>query len=150
MKEMVNERLKLLATAQQSMREVADIMELWEDSQLVLEKSTFDSINGSDSALGLSREGKKLVTKLLEHCQRITENPNNADIDTMAVLLNEAGGLFQNIHAATKKSNEIAHNLELEVAHQREIAEHMKNSVGVIAKSVDQAVACAEFLLAEV
>ena len=148
-KEMIHERLKMLATAQECMVDVADIMELWEKSQLMLEKSTFDSINVSDGALNHSKEGKRIVTKLLDSCLNISDHPDKSDIEAMAVLLKEAGSLFQNIYVATKNMNEIAHNLELEVACQREIAEHMKNHVGTISGSVNQAVACAEFFLAE-
>lgn len=149
MKNMINERLKLLATAQECMIEVSDIIEKWENSQLAIEKSTFDSINVSDRALNLSREGKRLVSKLLDCCQIISAHPEKTDVESIARLLKEAGILFQSIYETNKNSNEIAHNLEQEVASQREIAEHMKSSAGTISSSVNQAVACAEFLLAE-
>lgn len=149
MKDMINERLKQLAVAQECMIDVVDVMEKWESSQVVLEKSTFDSINISDKALNLSKDGNRLIFQLILHCRKISENPSKSDIEALAGLLEEIGGMFRNILDATKTANDTAHNLELEVAYQREIAENIKTSVGTISNSVNQAVACAEFLLTE-
>ncbi|MDF2536983.1 MAG: hypothetical protein K0S76_4 [Herbinix sp.] len=149
MKETIYERLKSIASAQECMMEVVCIMEQWENSQLILEKSTFDAINISDKALNLSTEGNKLILRLLDNCRKISEHPNKADVEAIATLLEEAGCLFYRILDTAKTANEIAHTLEQEVTDQREIAEVMKNSVTTISSSVNQSVACAEFLLAE-
>lgn len=149
MKDMINERLKLLAQAQECMVDVADIMDQWENSQAVLEKSTYDTMNISDQALNLSKEGNKLIARLLFSCEKIANNPDKAEIESMTVLLEEAGCMFHKMLNVNKSANEIAHKLEQEVAYQREIAENMKNSVVTISQSVNQAVACAEFLMAE-
>lgn len=149
MKDMINERLKLLAQAQECMVDVADIMDQWENSQAVLEKSTYDTMNISDQALNLSKEGNKLIARLLFSCEKIAKNPDKAETESMTVLLEEAGSMFHKMLNVNKSANEIAHKLEQEVAYQREIAENMKNSVVTISQSVNQAVACAEFLMAE-
>jgi methyl-accepting chemotaxis protein len=149
MKELLNERLQLLATAQESMIEVADIMEQWESSQLVLEKSTFDSMNISDKALHLSRAGNKLIARLQNCCNTMVGNSEPTDDACLAEILGETGNMLYKILEVAKASSEVAHKLEQEVAYQREITDHMKNSVNTINSSVNQAVACAEFLLAE-
>lgn len=149
MKDTIDERLKLLATAQECMVDVAITIEQWENSQSVLEKSTFDAMNVTDRALNLSKEGKRMISKLSDCYRNSSDQILHNGTEEMALLLNEATLLFRTILDTAYRANEIAHNLEREVESHREIAEHMKSSVEFIGKSVDQAVACAEFLQAE-
>jgi hypothetical protein len=149
MEDCINERLKLLAAAQESMIKIADFMEQWEKSQTALEKCTFDSMNISDEALNLSREGNRLILKLTDSFNLIPDHSGNKDAQAMISVLKDACNMFRSILEATRTASEIAHNLEQEVANQREIAEHMKDNVNVIEKNVNQTVACAEFLFAD-
>ncbi len=146
MKDMINERLILLATAQESM---TDVTEQWDGSQLIVEKSTFETMNVSDKILNLSKEGNCLIKRIQEcyHGNLVGANPDEAK--KIAVLLKEVQGLFHNILENAAASNEISHNLEREVASQRDIKDDIKTAVGQISVSIDSAVACAEFMLAE-
>lgn len=149
MKEIINERLKLLAKAQESMMDAAIIMEQWENSQSILEKSSFDAINNSDKALNLSREGNLLINKLLNNCCLKCSEAEKENSEALVSILKEAGDLFQRIVEASKAANDTAHVLEHEVANQRVITENFKETVSTVSNNVDQAVACAEFMLAE-
>ncbi len=145
----IDERLKLLASSQESMTKIADIIEQWEKSQAALEKCTFDSMNISDTALNLSKEGNRQILKLMDNRRMLEEQSDSEAAEAMNNLLTEAGSLFHNILETARTASEIAHNLEQKVAYQREITEHLKDSVDVIEKSLNQTVACADFLYAQ-
>jgi len=149
MNEMINERLKLISTAQENMVEVADTMDQWEKSQLIVEKSTFDNINISDKALNLSKECSHLISRFQECSKDISESLSTADKERASALILKAEGLLRKLLDIAYESSDVSHMLEREVACQREIAENMKNAIGQINASVNQAVACAEFLAAD-
>ena len=149
MVDMVNERLILLATAQECMTDVVEVMEQWDSSQLNLEKSAFESMNITDKILNLSKEGKILV-KRLQSCYGKTFAGTKAEnAGKITALLEEAQGLFNKILDASMTGNEISHNMERETALQKEIEEGLKCSLCQVNGSIDSAVACAEFILAE-
>jgi len=149
MEDMINKRLILLATAQECMTAVVEVMEQWDSSQLILEKSAFESMNITDKILNLSKDGKFLV-KRLQNCYGETFTGTKTEYAReITALLEEAQGLFNNILEASITGNEISHNMERETALQKEIEEGLKCSLCQVNGSIDSAVACAEFILAE-
>lgn len=149
MKDMINERLILLATAQESMNDVADMMSQLDSSQLMTEKIAFDSVNVSDKVLNMSKEGSRLVELLQDCCSEASVGTTADKYLKMTAMLSEIRNLFQNITEASAQANDISHKIEGEVANQKEIEEHIKCQLGQIVDSIDSAVACAEFMLAE-
>ena len=149
MKEMLNERLILLAAAQECMTDVADMIEQWDKSQLIVEKSTFETMNVSDTILNLSKEGNILIKKIKERYRASLVSLNVEDTQKVNAFLEQVQGLFHNIVDNASKANEISHKLEAEVAVQREIEDGIKRAYVRVCESVDSAVACTEFVLAE-
>lgn len=149
MKDMINERLILLATAQESMMDVTEMMSQWDNSQLLTEKSAFDSMNVSDAVLNMSKEGGRLVGLLEECCSEIAVGTSAEKYLKMTALLEEIRNLFHNITEASASVNDISHKIEGEVAHQKEIEENIKNHLNSVGESLDSAVACAELMMAE-
>jgi len=150
MKEMLNERLILLATAQECMANVADMIDQWDKSQLIVEKSTFETMNVSDTILNLSNEGNLLIEKIKECYRASLASLNAEDTQKVNTFLEQVQGLFYNIVENASKANEVSHKLEAEVAVQREIEDGIKRAYVRVIESVDSAVACAEFVLAEI
>ena len=149
MKEMLNERLILLATAQECMTNVSDMIDQWDKSQLIVEKSTFETMNVSDTILNLSNEGNLLIEKIKERYRASLASLNAEDTQKVNTFLEQVQGLFYNIVENASKANEVSHKLEAEVAVQREIEDGIKRAYVRVIESVDSAVACAEFVLAE-
>lgn len=147
MKDMLCQKVAQLGAAQECMVDVADRIEQWEHSQLILEKSAFTAINTSDKILDRSMKGTSLLDNL--HTELNTSTGKTYSKETLEPILKEIQLLFDQILSQAKEANEIAHNLELEVALQREIGEGMKYNLGTVGDSLDAAVACAEFILAE-
>lgn len=149
MKNMIEDRLILLAQAQECMADVADQMAKWDKSQLAMEKSAFTSLNVSDKILNWSREGSLLVGRLLECCRSIMTNPSPEENKKMEVVLEEIHQVFLRISQASANVNEISHKIEGEAAVQKEIEEGIKASLVMVGESLDSAIACAEMVLAE-
>jgi hypothetical protein len=147
MKEMLCEKIAQLGSAQECMAGVSDRIEQWEHSQLILEKSAFTDINTSDKILNLSMKGATLIDNL--HTELDTSVSNTYSTETLEPILMEIKQLFDQILSQAKEANDIAHKLELEVALQREIGEGMKSNLLTVGESLDAAVACAEFILAD-
>lgn len=144
MGEKTNEHLRILAEAQECVVAVTDILEKWECSQKMLEKTTFDIINISDKALNRTKDGKMLMSELLEQYSRVVANPDRENLKGMASLLEESVTMFHHIREAVLTVSNTAHNLEKEVTVQRGAVEHMKSSIDHIGRSVNHTVACAE------
>lgn len=149
MKDIMKDRLIQLATAQEFMADVADKMTRWDKSQLVMEKSAFESLNYSDEVLNLSKEGSSLVARLLECCQAVVKSPGVIEQKKMTSVLEEIHDMFNKINEASSNINEIAHKIEGEAAIQKEIEEDIKISLIEVGESVDAAAACAEFIMAD-
>ncbi|MBP1755472.1 MAG: hypothetical protein H6Q59_1870 [Firmicutes bacterium] len=149
MKEIGDQRLVHLATAQECMFDVTKKIEQWESSQLVLEKNAFDTMNMSDTILNLSKEGTQLVEQLQEYFLIGMAEAREEEIKLVASLLLDIQGMFDRIVDHSFCANETAHILEAEVAEQREIGEGMKDRVGMVIDNIDAAAACEEFLFAE-
>lgn len=147
MKEMISQKISQLGAAQESMVGVSDRIEQWEHSQLILEKSAFKAINTSDKILNLSMEGSTLIDKLYKELETMLGDIDNPEVH--APTLKELRQQFDHILNQAREANDIAHNLELEVALQREIGDGMKNNLSTVGESLDAAVACAEFILAD-
>jgi methyl-accepting chemotaxis protein len=149
MKDLANQRLVHLATAQESIFEVTKLIEKWEQSQLVLEKNAFDTMNMSDTILNLSKEGTKLVERLQEYFLTGMADSREEDIRLVASLLEEIQGMFDRIVDHSFCANETAHILETEAAKQQEIGEDMKTQFSKVMDQIDTCAACDEFLFAE-
>lgn len=150
MKDMISERILQLATAQECMIDVAISIDQWEQSQLMLEKSAFETMNTADTILNLSKEGNLLVDKLQDRFFAGMKHVDTENAKEVRDLLDNIQKLFHLVLEKAQSANETAHNLEIEVATQREIGENMQQSVNCINESVEAAVACAEFILAEI
>lgn len=149
MKETLNEKLILLATAQERMFHISDMMEQFDNSQVFIEKSAYDSINESDKILNLSKESFHIIEKLQEYisfCYNCEDKENSLKIKT---LMKEVQILLQNILAQAIQVNEVSHQIEAEAAYQREIGDKLKGTLCEIGDGIDSAAACAEFLLTE-
>ncbi len=142
MKELLCQKVAQLGAAQECLVDMADRIEHWEYSQFVLEKSAFTAINTSDKILNLSMKGTSLVKDIHKEWDALTA-------EALALRLKELQLLFEHILGQAMEANEIAHKLELEVALQREIGEDMQSKLGTVGESLDAAVACAEFILAD-
>lgn len=149
MKDMLNERLILLATAQESMLDVADMMNQWDKSQLATEKSAFDSMNVSDKVLNMSKEGSRIIERLQGCCSEISVGTSADKYLKMMTLLDEVRNLFCSITDASAAANDISHKIEGEVATQKVIEENIRGHLNQVMESIDSAVACAELMLAE-
>lgn len=147
MKDLISERLKHLASAQECMMSVADIMEHWENRQSALEQRTFDIINISDTVLNLSKAGCKLDDRLSELHREISHNLSGTN--EMTTIIVEAEEMFHKIWDASSTASELSHNLEQEVASQREMIESLKASLNEICHNVNSTVACTDMLLSE-
>jgi uncharacterized protein YoaH (UPF0181 family) len=150
MKDLANQRLVHLATAQESIFEVTKLIERWEQSQLVLEKNAFDTMNMSDTILNLSKEGTKLVERLQEYFLTGMADSREEDIKLVASLLEEIQLMFDRIVDISICANETAHILENEAAKQQEIGEDMRTQFCRVVDDIDSVVACEEFLFAEI
>jgi hypothetical protein len=149
MKDLLSERLIQMATAQEQMTAVADMMEQWDSSQLVASKCAFDAMNVSDKVLNLSREGSRLVKKLQECCIDQFKYNHSDESCRVSLVLNEIQELFRHISEASFAVNEISHKIEGEAAFLKETEEGIKKTLGHVSESINSAVACAEFMLAE-
>lgn len=149
MKDIANQRLVHLATAQESIFDMTSKIEQWEHSQVVLEKNAFDTMNMSDTILKLSKEGTNLVEQLQEYFLTGMADARDEDIKYVASLLHEIQGMFSKILDHSFCANETVHILEKEIAEQREIGENMKNQICKVTDNIDSVAACEEFLFAE-
>jgi predicted transcriptional regulator len=149
MKDIINERLILLATAQECMTDVSDMIEQWDKSQLIVEKSTFETMNVSDKILNLSHQGNQLIEKIRDTYRESLTSLNSIETQNVNRFLEEVHGIFHNILENASIANEVSHKLEEEVAIQKEIEDGIKLSCRLIGERVDEAVACAELVMAE-
>lgn len=147
--QIINDRLILLATAQECMADISDKMIKWENSQLSVEKDAFDALNVSDKVLKLSKEGSTLVEILLECCHSLMKNPSPEEKKKMAAVLEEIHTVFGNISDASSSISEISHKIEGETAVQKETADNLKKLLSYVSESIDFVVASAELAIAE-
>ena len=97
MKELLNERLILLATTQEQMTKITDMMEQWSDSQQNTEKDAFDAMNVSDHVLNSTKEGKKLLDLLEESVHDISSDIDSGRYFITTGFLNEIRKVFNNL-----------------------------------------------------
>jgi hypothetical protein len=149
MKDMMKEKVVILAKAQQSMADITDRFEEWDNSQLIVEKSAFTAMNVSDTILNLSKEGNCLVETLRNYYGERHIGAEAEDIRKITALLKDVQGLFHDILVNANEANDTAHDLEIEIARQSAIEEGIKMSIDLVNEGLDSAAACAEFMLAE-
>ena len=149
MKELLSEKLVVLASAQKKLEEVTDRIDQWENSQVTLEKGVFETLNVSDTIVSLTKEGNQMVRELQDYFSQAELQLTEQDARQNAELLKEIHNLFHTIQSNAKHTNEIIHNCDQAVAAQREIGEAAKTSLNTISESVGCAVACTEMILAE-
>ncbi len=149
MKDIANQRLVHLATAQESIFDVTKLIEKWEQSQAILEKNAFDTMNMSDMVLNLSKEGTKIAERLQEHFLIGMTDAKEEEIKLVASLLQEILVMFDRIVDYSVCANETAHILDNEVASQQKIGDDMKTQVCRVIDHIDSCAACEELLFAE-
>ncbi len=150
MRSKLNEKLLALANAQECMTYVSDIMEQWDNSQLNTEKIAYESINLSDSVLNMAKEGSRLTLLLEECCKEISIGASADRYLKMTAFLEEIKSLFHNISEATEAENEICHQMEEEIANQRELQENIKGNLYQMGESLNVSVASTELILSEI
>lgn len=144
MKDMVRDKIKQLGEAKESMLHLVNAIEKLEDSQQRMEKDAYESINASDRALNLSKEGKLLIQKISDHLSSSQESQQTCE---MKGFLDEVNTILSKIMAAAHISNDKLHVMEHEVASRCKLTDNMKNQVKDVSESLDQVTACAEMLL---
>jgi flagellin-like hook-associated protein FlgL len=149
MKDTVKERLINLATAQEVMADTADQITKWDETQLVLEKSAFDSLNVSDNVLKYSQECSALVARLLECCHTVVKSPDSYQQKKMLTVLEEIHEDFNKINEASSNLSDISHRIESQVTLQREIEEGIKKSLCQLSDCIDTAAASTELIIAD-
>ncbi len=148
MKDTIHERLILLATAQECMANVSDKMKHWDDSQLIMEKSSFEMMNVSDDILKLTREGSSLAGKLLECCHRMKVNEETYK-QNVAGDLEALYQVFCKISDASSSVSELAHKLECEADIQKGMEETIKNCLGYVGECIASVLADEEMVIAD-
>lgn len=149
MKNTMDERLVVLASAQERIMNIGEIISQLNQSQLIAEKNAYASMIASDKVTTLSKEGNQLAEKLKNYNNDI----NNSDLQkekATQTLLFEVQNLFRSIASEVEKINEVSHNIEMEVALQKELGDNLRSSMAQICDSVDCMVACAELMCAEI
>jgi hypothetical protein len=150
MNESMNERLVMLAKAQQSVLEVIDNLEKWDSSQKTLESSTYGTLNAMDSLVNLITDGNDRMLGLVRHCVQAFENLPEEDMGVLVKLVEDMERHYEAILETALRSNDDVHKLEEEVIHQSAIGDCIKNTVHEMEQSVSETVACVEFKLAEI
>ncbi len=148
MKDMVNERILQLSSAQERLIQAADIMDQLSRSQLLIEKHSYEAINTTDMVLSLSKEGMSLVRSLKEGGEAYIANPSTEGKDRLLLLLNDLNGLLHKIMEAASTDNELLHSIEKVADTQYGLTDGLKESIHVVSQSVEQAAACAEMVMA--
>ncbi len=148
MKDMVSEKIIQLSAAQECLVHAADVMEKLSLSQQYIEKNAYKSMNTADKVLNLSREGKHQLVKLRERGLAYIESPTEIEKEQVLELIAEINGLLNKIYESAAEDNAILHNIEHEVANQCKLTDLLKDEISIVSNSVDQAVACAEMIIA--
>lgn len=148
MKDIVRDRLIMLAKSRERMSEIDKKIAMWDSFQLTVEKSMFETMNTSDKVLNLSRQGKRLVN-LLENYSH--EQPGVTEVGTPEVnlIVKDIQRIFEEICFNSAKINEFMHRFEGEIACQREIEDELQKEMSQIGECLDSALACAELVMAE-
>lgn len=149
MKDTIHDRLILLATAQECMATVFDNMKLWDDSQLIMEKSSFELMNVSDDILRLTKEGSSLAGKLLECCNILKADKAVDDKHNIAGNLEELYQVFLRISSASSDVSELAHRLECEADAQKGMEESIKDRLGYVGECIASVLADEELVVAD-
>ncbi|HHV10520.1 MAG TPA: hypothetical protein GXX75_09620 [Clostridiales bacterium] len=149
MRNKLDEKLLILAKAQECMTYVADTMERWDNSQFNVEKIAYESINLTDMVMNMSKEGCRLALLLQEYYNESSLGASADKYLKMTAFLEEIKNLFQNISEIAAVENDISHQMEEEIAGQRELQEDIKCNLCQIGESLDLSVASAELILSE-
>lgn len=150
MRELINEKLKELASSKQHIDDITEIMTKWDSWQLSLEKTMFDSLNNSDRILNLSKEGRQLSSKLFDYCNSMDETSDNTALSEIKKIIEETKTVFSKLVITSKEASELSHKMEEGITFQRQASDEFIESVNQIKVNLDDAVACAEFLLTEI
>lgn len=148
MKDLISEKLMILATAQDRIVEVASRLEKMENSVIVMEKKSFELLNSSDKLVCMSKEGMLLTDRLKETF--VSNNLETVmDKDILIHIVDEIQNYFHNIYNTSIMSSNSSHEIETEAVYQREYKEFINASLSLISDSINSAVACAELMLTE-
>lgn len=144
----IQDRLIILAATQKSMVEVTNKLNKWDNSQICIENSAYESMNTSDEVLILCKEGNQLVGKLLECCSSMMKNPGVEQCKKTEVVLEDLLKVFMRITQSSNNINELAHRIEMETATQKVMEDSIMESLQSIGNSIDEVVASTELYLA--
>lgn len=148
MKDIVRDRLIMLAKSRERMNEIDEKLGIWDSFQLTVEKSMFETMNTSDKVLNLSRQGKRLMN-LLETYTNEQQGTTEADKPEVNLIVKDIQRIFEEICINSAKINELMHRFEGEIACQREVEDELQNELSQISECLDSALACAELVMAE-
>lgn len=148
MKDMISEKLIILATAQNRLAEVASRLDKMENSVMTMEKASFELLNNSDKLVNMSKESLLLANRLKEVFAGISEDKvTNKDI--IEQIIDEIHIKLHNMHNTALNNSSSSHDIEAEAVCQRENKEFINDSLSLISDSINSAVACADLLLAQ-
>jgi len=148
MKDLIKERLKILANAQYSLADISIRLDRMEKSVEAMENCSYELLNKSDKLLAMSKLAMLLTDRLKELFASVRLEPL-ADKDTLVGIINDIHSCLQSIHNTCMESNCSSHEIESEAVIQRENKEFINDTLTMISNSISSAVACAEMLLAQ-
>ncbi|MDF2869644.1 MAG: twitching motility protein PilJ [Anaerocolumna sp.] len=135
---------KLLVKQDEFIKNIGEIVENLDTSQLKVEKNAFDAINSSDTSLNLVKEGITCVDDLLDRIKSLNEVVENSsqNINQMKNLSNMIVGFAEVIGGISNKTNMLSLNASIEAARAGEqgkgfavVASEVRNLASQSAKS---------------
>lgn len=148
MKNLVSERVIQLGAANEYMVQAMDIMEQMDMIKHVIEKMSYESMNAADKTLNYSKEGVRLVDSLAKVCSTYYNCLPDIERNQIASILKDLTMLLDHIMQVAVEENASLHRIEKEVANHWGLADELRDKMGVVSYSINQATACDEMLLA--
>jgi methyl-accepting chemotaxis protein len=152
---------KLLVKQDEFIKNIGEIVENLDTSQLKVEKNAFDAINSSDTSLNLVKEGITCVDDLLDRIKSLNEVVENSsqNINQMKNLSNMIVGFAEVIGGISNKTNMLSLNASIEAARAGEqgkgfavVAGEVRNLASQSAKSskeISETIASIQLFVAE-
>lgn len=152
---------KLLVKQDEFIKNIGEIVENLDTSQLKVEKNAFDAINSSDTSLNLVKEGITCVDDLLDRIKSLNEVVENSsqNINQMKNLSNMIVGFAEVIGGISNKTNMLSLNASIEAARAGEqgkgfavVAGEVRNLASQSAKSskeISETIASIQSFVAE-
>lgn len=147
MKEIMQEKIIQLGIAQQSVVETVDIMNQLDQSNNLMEKSAYESMNATDTAKNLSVEGINIINQLKSLCYDHDHNPQETDHRNINRLIEQLTTIISGIKDAATEEVTTIHIIEKEVEYHGKLTKKLKHHFDILNESIGQAAAYAEFTL---